>query len=245
MAHDVDPPSQPDGEAPIHLPPEAISGWILSPAETNESRLAKHRLVQAIREAIALVILDVAESDAAAITAEVDGLTEAVGALTQRISALPTLSKGTGMAGGDDARLLERSPMSGRSNPVAPPLHLSREEDRVVGWATYSYQYEGPPGCVHGGCVAAAFDDLLGAAQTLSGMAGFTGTLSVRMVLPTPLHRRIDYEGGVTSVEGRKILTWGKASHAGDVVAEATGLFIAPRAGTSYDLTARGGTGAG
>jgi len=136
---------------------------------------------------------------------------------------------------------LERSGIVGASNPLAAPLHLALDGDRVIGWATYPQQYEGPPGCVHGGFVAAAFDDLLGAAQTLSGTAGFTGTLSVRMVRPTPLLERIDYEGGVKGVEGRKIFAWGRARASGEVVAEAEAVFIAPKGGTSAERAARAG----
>ena len=87
--------------------------------------------------------------------------------------------------------------------------------------------------------MAAAFDDLLGATQTLSGIAGFTGTLTIKMVRPTPLNRRIDYEGGVASVEGRKILTWGRSTYAGEEVARAEGLFISPRAGIDDERMVR------
>ena len=97
--------------------------------------------------------------------------------------------------------------------------------------AVWTDAYEGPPGCLHGGFVAAAFDDLMGVAQMASGNAGFTGTLTVRMRRPTPLHERIDYEAGVEKAEGRKITVWGK-SWAGDtLLADATILFIAPKGG--------------
>ena len=79
--------------------------------------------------------------------------------------------------------------------------------------------------------MAAAFDDLLGSAQTLSGSAGYTGTLTVRMLRPTPLGKRIDYEAGVERVEGRKIWAWGTSSCDGERLAEASILFIAPREG--------------
>jgi acyl-coenzyme A thioesterase PaaI-like protein len=84
---------------------------------------------------------------------------------------------------------------------------------------------------VHGGFVAAAFDDLMGSAQTLSGIAGYTGTLTVRMLRPTPLERRIDYETGVSRVEGRKIFVWATAACGGQRLAEAEIVFIAPRSG--------------
>jgi acyl-coenzyme A thioesterase PaaI-like protein len=231
-----------DAGSPVRLPPEAMTSWMLSRATPDERRAAKHLLVDKTRRLInAVTMLDINPLDgdgAAAVTA----LAAEVDALADRVAVLPILPGGPADAGGDDARLLERSGIAGASNPLSAPLHIHLEGDRVVGWAEYPHQYEGPPGCVHGGFVAAAFDDLLGAAQTLSGIAGFTGTLTVRMLRPTPLLRRIDYEGGVTKVEGRKIFTWGRARHAGQLVAEAEGLFVSPRAGMADERMARAAT---
>jgi acyl-coenzyme A thioesterase PaaI-like protein len=226
----------PDG--PVRLPPEAMSAWMLTAGSTDARRLTKHRLVDATRLLInAVTMLDV--NPLAADDPDVDAVTAAVAEVTARLAALPVLPGGPVEAGGDDARLLERSGISGLSNPLSAPLHIWVEGDRVLGWAKYPHQYEGPPGCVHGGFVAAAFDDLLGATQTLSGIAGFTGTLTIKMVRPTPLNRRIDYEGGVESVEGRKILTWGRSMYAGEEVARAEGLFISPRAGMDDERMVR------
>jgi acyl-coenzyme A thioesterase PaaI-like protein len=227
-----------DGESTVRLPPEAMTSWMLSRATPNERRAAKHTLVEQTRGLInAVTMLDINPDSVDAAT--VTGLAEETRSLAERVAALPRLPGGPADAGGDDARLLERSGITGASNPLSAPLHIWLDGDRVVGWAEYAHQYEGPPGCVHGGFVAAAFDDLLGAAQTLSGIAGFTGTLTIRMLRPTPLLRRIDYEGGVTKVEGRKIFTWGRALHAGELVAEAEGLFVAPRAGMHDDRMVR------
>jgi len=226
-------------EDPVRLPPEAMSAWLLTAGPTDARRLAKHRLVEQTRLLInAVTMLDI--NPLAADDPAIETLTAAIADVTAQVTALPALPGGPADAGGDDARLLERSGIAGLSNPLSAPLHIWVEGDRVLGWASYPQQYEGPPGCVHGGFVAAAFDDLLGATQTLSGMAGFTGTLTVRMVRPTPLNRRIDYEGGVGSVEGRKIFTWGRATHAGEEVARAEGLFISPRAGMDDERMARG-----
>jgi acyl-coenzyme A thioesterase PaaI-like protein len=227
-----------DGESTVRLPPEAMTSWMLSRATPDERRAAKHTLVEQTRGLInAVTMLDINPDSVDAAT--VTGLAEETRSLAERVAALPRLPGGPADAGGDDARLLERSGITGASNPLSAPLHIWLDGDRVVGWAEYAHQYEGPPGCVHGGFVAAAFDDLLGAAQTLSGIAGFTGTLTIRMLRPTPLLRRIDYEGGVTKVEGRKIFTWGRALHAGELVAEAEGLFVAPRAGMHDDRMVR------
>lgn len=182
-------------------------------------------------EASALLDLDETSVD------QLESLANAAGALADQLSARPSLVRrgGLAMAGGDDSALAERSGISGRSNPLAPPLHLEWHDDRISAWATYSDSYEGPPGCLHGGFVAAAFDDLLGLVQLTSGTAGYTGTLKVRMIRPTPLHHRIDYEAGVDRVEGRKIWVWGRSSIDGEPLGEAEILFIAPKQGFLTD----------
>jgi acyl-coenzyme A thioesterase PaaI-like protein len=129
----------------------------------------------------------------------------------------------------DDAGLAELSPCSGQSNPLAPPMHVTFDEERTSAWAIWPDAYEGPPGVLHGGFVAAAFDDLMGLAQMAAGRAGYTGTLTVKMRQPTPLNVRIDYEAGVKRVEGRRIIVWGTAKVGDKVVAEAEILFVERR----------------
>jgi acyl-coenzyme A thioesterase PaaI-like protein len=127
---------------------------------------------------------------------------------------------------GDPFAFFDHSPMLGRANPLAPPIELRLDGDRIVGRATFGAAYEGPPGCVHGGFVAAAFDEVLGSTQSLSGAPGMTGRLTVHYRSPTPLHTELRFEAWVESVSGRKILTKGRL-RAGDVLcAEAEGLFI-------------------
>ena len=94
------------------------------------------------------------------------------------------------------------------------------------GRAVFGAAYEGPPGCVHGGLVAAAFDEVLGFANSLSGHPGMTGTLTIRYRHPTPLQTELVFEARLDRVQGRKIFTSGEL-HAGDVrCAEAEGIFI-------------------
>jgi acyl-coenzyme A thioesterase PaaI-like protein len=124
----------------------------------------------------------------------------------------------------------DRSPIVGLSNPLAAPLTLSiahgDDGPYVSGSANFSAAYEGPPGNVHGGMVAAAFDEVLGMAQALSGNAGFTGTLTIIYRSPTPLYEPLAFKGWVTGTERRKIFTKGTC-HAGDrLTAEAEGIFI-------------------
>jgi len=122
--------------------------------------------------------------------------------------------------------LFDHSPFIGLSNPLSPPIDMNFLEDRVVATVTFGAAYEGPPGCVHGGYVAAAFDELLGCAQSLSGTQGMTAQLVVNYRTPTPLGQELHLEGRLVRREGRKIYTSGKLMVGDRLCAEAEGLFI-------------------
>lgn len=141
-------------------------------------------------------------------------------------------------AGGQQDPLYDHSPLIGIANPLAPPMTIQEVDGMVVATATFGQAYEGPPGCVHGGYVAAAFDEVLGATQALSGAPGMTGTLTIRYESPTPLHTELRYEGRLTGVERRKIFAEG-ACYAGDrLTATAKGIFISMQPGQFMDLLA-------
>lgn len=129
-------------------------------------------------------------------------------------------------AGGDPHASFEHSPFIGRANPLAPPIYLQDIDGVVHGRAIFGSAYEGPPGCVHGGYIAGAFDELLGATQSLSGQPGMTGTLTVKYRSPTPLHTELHFVGELVRVEGRKIFTTGRLSAGDRLCAEAEGIFI-------------------
>lgn len=209
------------------LQDDAHENWDLAEPPEEGSRAAKHRLVAETKRLVDLVaLLDVNDGDAGA----VDALTEAVAAAADAAAARPSLrATGLAQATTPDHALAERSPFSGRANPLAAPMTITVEGPTTRATATYGAAYEGPPATLHGGFVAAAFDDLLGVAQMASGDAGFTGTLTVKMRRPTPLHTPIEYEAGVAEKRGRKIVCWGTSTANGEVVAEAECLFIIPK----------------
>jgi acyl-coenzyme A thioesterase PaaI-like protein len=127
---------------------------------------------------------------------------------------------------GDPHAFFDHSPIAGRANPLAPPIEMEIDDRRVIGRVRYGAAYEGPPGSVHGGHIAAAFDEVLGMAQSLGGQPGMTGTLTIRYRKPTPLHTDLRIEAGIDRIEGRKTFTTG-GMYAGDVLtAEADAVFI-------------------
>ncbi|MEZ5254995.1 MAG: PaaI family thioesterase [Microthrixaceae bacterium] len=122
----------------------------------------------------------------------------------------------------------DHSPLIGLANPMSPPLSMYYEGARVIASATFGAAFEGPPSCVHGGYIAAAFDEVLGAAQSMSGVQGMTANLSVNYRSPTPLMTPLRIEAWLDRIDGRKIFVRGEM-YAGDrLTADASGLFIAP-----------------
>jgi acyl-coenzyme A thioesterase PaaI-like protein len=114
----------------------------------------------------------------------------------------------------------------GRFNPIAVPLKIVWQDPLAIGTVVFDTPYEGPPGCVHGGVLAACFDQVFNAANLMSGVAGPTRRLEIRYLKPTPLRRELRFEGSVRAVEGREVHSVGRVL-AGDVVTvEATGQFV-------------------
>jgi hypothetical protein len=123
------------------------------------------------------------------------------------------------------------SPMIGFANPIAPPIEVWSVQGEgghreIRGRVTFGYPYEGPPTCVHGGIIAALFDEVMGAANLVTDNAGMTGTLTVRYRRPTPLLAPLDIVARFTGTERRKVFTWAGIYHGGALTAEAEGIFI-------------------
>ena len=93
-----------------------------------------------------------------------------------------------------------------------------------MGW-----QYEGPPGCVHGGFIAALFDEMMGLTQLKAKNPGMTGELKVRYQRPTPLAQPLQFEAQVDRSEGRKTFVTAVLKHQDTVTASCEAVFIRPR----------------
>ncbi len=135
---------------------------------------------------------------------------------------------GLGWMEDDLTRCMPYSPVSGRRNPIAPPLRMWRDGDEVRGEAVFSPTYAGPPNSVHGGIIAAVFDELLSMANVISGSAGFTGTLTIKYLRHTPLDRPVELWAVNERNSGRKQFSRGEMRVDGQVTASAEGLFIRP-----------------
>ena len=194
---------------------------------TEEERAARRAADAVRRLTVALSATSASIDDLDRIAESVDAIAAVVPAgAPDELTVRGDLSVISATAIRQSHRLRERSPFIGMANPVAPPMHVTFTEDAIDATVTLGSLYEGPPGCVHGGFVAALFDEVLGAAQVHSGRAGMTGRLTVHYRSPTPLDQELRLEARLVKVEGRKILCTATL-HAGDrLCADAEGLFV-------------------
>ncbi|GAB3497847.1 PaaI family thioesterase [Nocardiopsis coralliicola] len=116
--------------------------------------------------------------------------------------------------------------VSGALSPVAPPLVLAGGADGVRGEVTMGGVYQGPPGLVHGGWLAALLDQALGSAASAQGMPGLTANLDVNYRNPTPLDTPLEVSARVTSTERRKVFVSGEVRCNGEVTAEGTAIMV-------------------
>ena len=199
--------------------------WVHSDENVTPAVAAARRATLAMRRIItATVNGDAPAADLDAAADELERLADLLEphARTSRYAGTPGIQRN----GGDNTAILESHPMMGPSNPLAPPFSLTRDADGARASVVYGHQYEGPPGRVHGGFIAAAFDQILGAAAALSGRVFFTGSLTIKYRKPTPLHVPIEMEGEIASTRPRTIHVTGRMLVDGEITAEAEGVMV-------------------
>ncbi|MBM3671690.1 MAG: PaaI family thioesterase [Actinobacteria bacterium] len=121
---------------------------------------------------------------------------------------------------------LPRSPLVGEVNAVAPPFDWELVDETLRSTGRFTACHEGPPGYVHGGWVALAFDEALGITNVATGHPGMTARLTIRYRKPTPLGVDLVIESHIDKIEGRRVQTVGRMLHGETVTAEAEGVFV-------------------
>lgn len=190
----------------------------------------KRRLAAAMRKVIELLVTTEAPED------ELCAAADRLERYAQRLETQPqrhiTWGSPEASIAGTTGGFFDLSPLIGLANPLSPPITLWVDGNVVRGTVVFGWAYQGPPGYVHGGLVAALFDETLGFAQSMLATPGMTGTLTVRYRKPTPLLTELRIEATVQRVDGRKIFTEARL-YAGDTLtAEAEAVFISLSAST-------------
>ena len=130
---------------------------------------------------------------------------------------------------GEDTTFLTMGdrPVAGPANPTAVRVE-PRWDDDGVAYADvwFGPAFEAAPGRVHGGMVAAVFDDILGMAMARVRSPGFTGRLTVHYRAPVPMNQRIEFRAWAEPADGRKLVVQSEARLDGRLLAEADALFI-------------------
>jgi hypothetical protein len=104
---------------------------------------------------------------------------------------------------GEGRVYLDHSRDVGHYNPAFPTYTLEVAGDRAAGTVCFPVLYEGPPGLVHGGFLAAFFDMVIQHHNCDVGEAGKTTRLEVRYAAPTPLQKELRFEVERTSSDRR------------------------------------------
>jgi hypothetical protein len=208
--------AQPSGER---------SFWDVPVTPEDSAWREKRRLATALRALSALCVT----SDAPETT--LGYAADAVERIVERMEQYPTRTFQQGIASckspEDVARFADRGTMTGLSNPNSPPIDLSMAGEVAIGSVTFGPPFEGIPGHVHGGIVAAAFDQVFGYLQTKQGVGSLTSVLTVRYRRPTPLLAPLRIEARVVDVSGRRSNVVARMVSGETVTADAEGIFIA------------------
>ena len=137
-----------------------------------------------------------------------------------------------------DPTYLPFSAVMGPYNPVAPDVAIRIEADearaasgvqhakRAVAEVRFSNVYEGPPTYVHGGWIAAMYDQVLAFANRANGFGGLTASISCRYKKPTPLETPLRFEAWVEKIEEPKIFTRAECRVGTELLTEAEGIFV-------------------
>jgi acyl-coenzyme A thioesterase PaaI-like protein len=129
---------------------------------------------------------------------------------------------------GDELDHFPSCPVSGKENPLGLAVRVHRDGDSAVASATFEAGCAGMPGVVHGGPLAAVFDDLMGFVLTsLHGLSGYTATMTVSYRRPARIGSVVSFRSRLTNRDGRKIYIASTAHDTeGRLIAEASALFI-------------------
>jgi acyl-coenzyme A thioesterase PaaI-like protein len=198
--------------------PRRLASWL----EANSA--AAEAFTTTVRELVEVTTSALAPADALAHATT--AVREAIATLRAHVpdehpARYPQLESVT-----DASELMPFDPVMGRLSPIAPPLRFKLEDGRATATVRFSIAYEGPPGCVHGGIIAACFDQVLNVANLTAGVPGVTASLEVRYRKPTPLEQDVRFEADAPEVDGRHVRTIGRL-RAGEIVcAEAVGTFV-------------------
>jgi acyl-coenzyme A thioesterase PaaI-like protein len=117
--------------------------------------------------------------------------------------------------------------VAGPANPTSIEIRDTRMDgNEAIAEVVFGPAFEGALGRVHGGMVAAAFDDLAGHALSFAGRPGFSVRLEVMFRAPVPVEVPVEFRVRMREQRGRKVYAEGEATLDGQVLATTEVVFV-------------------
>ena len=234
MSDDDTTPTQPTTAAP----PTRSAGELI---RQNADRIPPassvppeaQRLAEAVRRLTAAVVLSDVEPEVLGATAEaIDRLTKILG--TEQSDHLQIVRHPDGRVeslrnAGSGVLNPQAPPIVWIHRPAAPPPGTPPTPVEVRATCTFTAAHGGSPGCVYGGVLALALDEVTGIAIHASGATGMTVALNVSLRGPVPIGAPTEIVATYTGTEGRKSFATGTLTVDGRVAAEANVIYVAER----------------
>lgn len=116
----------------------------------------------------------------------------------------------------------------GRDHPTGLHIEMFAADDElhVMGSFTVTEHHQGAPGLAHGGVISAAVDEGMGYLLWLVQSPAVTAHLEIDYRRPVPVGSRLDLDGRVERIEGRKIFASMQGRVDGDLAVEAKALYL-------------------
>jgi len=132
-------------------------------------------------------------------------------------------------------RMIRHGPMClvcGLEHPTGLRLRLfAGEEISTYAEVDVTEVHQGQPGLMHGGLLAAAFDEMMGAVNWLIGPPTLTGRLDIIYRAPVPVGRLLFFRAWSAGTDRRKHFVTGECrldGALGLVAATASAVFLRP-----------------
>jgi acyl-coenzyme A thioesterase PaaI-like protein len=195
-------------------------------AEFSEARLSA---AEALRDlAHAVVAHDADDAALDRLTATARGAIREFQQAPRRARVIPRLDRLPEGEEGIEARraVMADRGVGGAANPTGVEMISRREGDEAIAEVRFGPAFEGALGRVHGGMVAAVFDDVTGFVLAFVGEPGFTGRITVTYRAPVPVETTVEFRARQRERDGRKLYVDAEARLDGTLLATAEAMFI-------------------
>lgn len=96
-----------------------------------------------------------------------------------------------------------------KNNPKGLQITFERIENMTIAKFTVEKEYEGYPGIVHGGILAAVLDDAMGNIKYLKGYVAYTVEMSIRYINPSFIGEELEVRGWLESAQHKIVKATG------------------------------------